>query len=108
MTTEPNRELVRIRRRRAMMLQFIRDGHEGQMSRLDDFEIYALMQDMGTTMSRNQVMTMLQDLQTLGLVTFHSEWNEPNERYVAKEIMLTAAGTALVLRRKSNDDVLFD
>src|SRR5579872_1794160 len=107
--TEPNnRELVQIRRRRAMMLRFVRDGHEGQMSRLDDFEIYALMQDMGITMSRNQVMTMLQDLQTLGLISFQSEWNEAGERYVAKDIMLTAAGTTLVLRRKSNDDVLFD
>lgn len=106
--TTVNRELVRIRRRRAMMMRFIRDGHEEQKSRMDDFEVYALLQDMGVTMSRNQVMTMLQDLETLKLVAFRTEWSEADERYLAKEIELTAMGTALVLRRKSTEDVLFD
>lgn len=108
--TEPtfNGEMMRVRRRRAMMLRFIRDGHESQMSRMDDFDVYALMQDMGITMSRNQVMTMLQDLQTLGLVSFETVWNEVNERYVAQNLVLTAIGLGVVMRRKNTDEVLFD
>jgi hypothetical protein len=66
-----------------------------------------MMQDVGSNMSQRQVMTMLQDLQILGYVTFRQEFSEELERYSADEIMLTAAGLAIVTRRKDNDEVMF-
>jgi hypothetical protein len=106
MSTE--RELIQIKRRRGNMMKLIRQGHEAQFERMDDFEMHAMMQDIGANMSLRQVLTMLQDLQTLGYVTFNQSFSEPKERVVAEQIMLTAAGLALVMRRKDNDEVLFD
>lgn len=99
---------IQTTRRRGTMLKLVREGHEEQLSRMDDFEMFAMMQDIGVTMSRNQVMTMLQDLAALGLVKFRTEWSEGGERYVGKDIELTAAGTALVVRRRNTDEVRFD
>jgi hypothetical protein len=65
-----------------------------------------MMQDMWR-MSRNRVMTMLQDLATFGLITFDQGWDEDEERMTAKKIELTAAGVALVTRRKDTTEVLF-
>jgi hypothetical protein len=101
-------ELIQIKRRRGNMLKLIRQGHEAQFDRMDDFEMYAMMQNLGSNMSRGQVLTMLQDLQVLGYVTFEQSFSDLKERMIAEEIMLTAAGLALVMRRKDNEEVLFD
>jgi hypothetical protein len=102
------RELIQMKRRRGNMLKFIRQGHEAQLDRMDDFEMGVMMQKIGANMSHRQTLTMLQDLHVLGLVTFTQSFSYEKERYVAEEIMLTAAGLALVVRRKDNDEVLFD
>lgn len=106
MSTE--RELIQIKRRRGNMMKLIRQGHEAQFDRMDDFEMHAMMQDIGANMSQRQVVTMLQDLSTLGYVTFKQSFNEAKERIVAEEIMLTAAGLAIVTRRRDNEEVMFD
>lgn len=100
-------ELRQTKRRRGNMLKFIRQGHEKQLDRLDDLMMQAMMQDVGSNMSRHQVMTMLQDLQVLGYVTFRQFYSEELERFAANEIMLTAPGLAIVTRRKDNDEVMF-
>lgn len=102
------RELIQSKRRRGTMLKFIRQGHEAQMARMDDWEMYVMMQDLGANMSRNQVLTMLQDLRVLGLVTFTDRFDEERERKVAECIELSALGVGLVTRRKNTDEVLFD
>ena len=106
MSTE--RELIQIKRRRGNMLKFIRQGHQAQLDRMDDFEMHAMMQDIGANMSLNQVLTMLQDLCVFGLVTFKQSFSQHKERFIAEEIMLTAAGVSLVTRRLNTDEVLFD
>ena len=90
------------------MLKFVRQGHEAQLERMDDFEMHVMMQDIGANMSLRQVLTMLQDLQVLGLLAFKQSFSEAKERVVAEEIMLTAQGLALVTRRRNTDEVLFD
>jgi hypothetical protein len=100
-------ELRQTKRRRGNMLKFIRQGHEKQLDRMDDLMMQAMMQDIGSNMSQRQVMTMLQDLQVLGYVTFRQSFSEELERYAAEEIMLTAAGLAIVTRRRDNDEVMF-
>lgn len=99
---------IQTTRRRGTILKLVREGHEEQLSRMDDFEMFAILQDIGVTMSRNQVMTMLQDLAELGLMKFRTEFDQRGERYVARDIELTAAGTALVVRRRNTDEVRFD
>ncbi len=100
-------ELRQTKRRRGNMLKFIRQGHEKQLDRMDDSQMQAMMQDIGSNMSQRQVMTMLQDLQVLGLVAFQQSFSDELERYIAEEIMLTPAGLAMVTRRKDNDEVMF-
>lgn len=101
-------ELMQTKRRRGNMLKLIRQGHEAQLERMDDFEMAKMMQDLGSNMSQRQVLTMLQDLQVLGYICFVQRFCEIRERTVAEQIMLTAIGLALVTRRKDNDEVLFD
>ncbi len=101
-------ELIQTKRRRGNMLKLIRQGHEAQLERMDDFEMAKMMQNLGANMSQRQVLTMLQDLQVLGYVAFDQHFCEIRERVVAEQIVLTAAGLALVSRRKDNDEVLFD
>jgi len=101
-------ELIQTKRRRGNMLKFVRQGHEAQLERMDDYQMAKMMQDIGSRMSQRQVLTMLQDLQVLGYVTFSQHFCEFKERMVAEEIMLTAAGLALATRRQDNDEVLFD
>ena len=102
------RELIQTKRRRGIMLKFVRQGHEAQLSRMDDFEMYAMMQELGQSMGRDQVLTMLQDLQLLGYLNFRQAMNGITGRIEISEIELTASGLGIVTRRKSNDDVLVD
>lgn len=106
MATE--QEWIQTKRRRGNMLKLIRQGHEAQLERMDDFEMAKMMQALGANMSQRQVLTMLQDLLVLGYVSFSQRFCEVLERVVAEEIILTALGLALVIRRKDNDEVLFD
>lgn len=106
MSTE--RELIQTKRRRGITLKLVRQGHEAQLARMDDFEMYAMLQELGQNMGRDQVLTMLQDLQVLGLLNFQQHINELTGRTEIGMIELTAKGLGLVIRRKSNEDVLID
>lgn len=101
-------ELRQLARRRGNMLKLIRQNHEEQLDRMDDSDLADIMLKIGFHMSTRQVVTMLQDLQTLGYVTFHQEFSEALERIALSEIMLTPNGLTLVTRRKNTDDVIFD
>lgn len=100
-------ELMQVRRRRGNMLKLIRQGHEKQLDRMDDSDMGRMMLDLGAHMSTRQVMTMLQDLQVLGYVTFQQRFSDELERYVAEQIMLTPQGLAVVTRRKDIEEVTF-
>ncbi len=95
-------------RRRGTMLKFIRQGHEKQLSRMDDFDIYGMMQDVGMQMGRKEIITMLQDLCVIGYIKYVQSFDEEHERTKLSEIELTPQGLAVTVRRKSNDEVLFD
>jgi hypothetical protein len=101
-------ELNQMIRRRGNMLKMIRQTHERQLERMDDIDVWSMMQDIGAHMSQKQVVTMLQDLQVLGYVTFEQFFDEDRERVVVEKIMLTASGLGLVMRRKNTDEVRFD
>jgi hypothetical protein len=101
------RELIQAKRRRGIILKLVRQGHEAQMPRMDDFEVYAMMQELGQSVGRDQVLTLLQDLEVLEYVTFKSKTNEETGRTELSQIELSANGLRFVTRGKSNDDVLF-
>ena len=100
-------EVRQIKRQRATMLKLVRQGHESQLHRMDDFEMWAAMQDLGMQMGRRQVLTMLQDMAVFGYVRFRQGFDEDQEHICLTEIELTALGTAITVRRQSNDEVLF-
>jgi hypothetical protein len=108
MGAERERELILTRRRRGIILKLVRQGHEAQLSRMDDFEVFAVMQELGQNVGRDQVLTLLQDLETLEYLSFNQKTNEISGRKEISEIALTAKGLGLVVRRKSNDEVLID
>lgn len=101
-------ELRQMARRRGNMLKLIRQNHEEQLDRMDDSDLADIMLKIGVHMSTRQVVTMLQDLQTLGYVTFHQAFSDELERVALNEIMLTPIGLALVTRRKNTDQVIFN
>jgi hypothetical protein len=57
---------------------------------------------------RQQVVTLLQDLQVLDYLDFKSIADEESGRVQLSQIVLTAAGLRFCTRRQSNDDVLFN
>jgi predicted ArsR family transcriptional regulator len=101
------RGLIQARRRRGIILKLVRQGHENQFSRMDDFEVWAMLQKLGQTVGRDQVVTLLQDLQVLDYIDFKSQTNEITGRVELSMIQLTATGLRFVTAGRSNDDVLF-
>jgi hypothetical protein len=101
-------EIRQIKRRRATILKMVRQGHESQFQRLDDFGVWAAMQDLGMQMGRNAVITMLQDLCTLEYLRYRQGFSDENNRVTLSEIELTPRGLTVTIRRQSNDDLLFD
>jgi hypothetical protein len=101
------RELILSKRRRGIILKLVRQGHENQFPRLDDFELFAMLQELGQSVGRDQVLTLLQDLEVLQYVTFSSASNEITGRRELSQIELTAVGLRFVTQGKSNEDVLF-
>jgi hypothetical protein len=99
---------IQARRRRGIILKLVREGHENQLSRMDDFEVWVILLKMGQTTGRQQVVTLLQDLQVLDYIDFKQAVNEETGRVELSQITLSAAGLRFLTRRKSNDDVLFN
>jgi hypothetical protein len=102
------RRAILAQRRRGIILKLVREGHENQLSRMDDFEVWAVLQKMGQTLGRDQVVTLLQDLEVLEYVAFKSKCNEFSGRIELSQIELTAVGLRFMTAGKSNDDVLFN
>ena len=102
------RRQIQAMRRRGIILKLVREGHENQLSRMDDFEVWAVLQKMGQTLGRDQVTTLLQDLRVLEYIDYKSKVNEFSGRNEMSQIELTAAGLRFMTAGKSNDDVLFN
>jgi len=102
------RKLVLARRRRGIILKLIREGHENQLPRLDDLELWTMLLKMAQTMGRDQVVTLLQDLRVLDYIDYKPTMNELTGRIELSQIELTAAGLRLMVVGRSNDDVLFN
>ena len=105
-TTENERRLVQKQRRRFTVLKLVREGHENQMSRMDDMELWVILLRLGVTMGRNQVRTMLQELEVLGYLDFKSAHNQASGELEINQIELTAAGVRFMDAGRSNDDIL--
>jgi hypothetical protein len=101
------REMVLAKRRRGIILKLVRQGHENQFSRLDDFELFAMMQELGQSVGRDQVLTLIQDLGVLEYVDYKQKHNEISGRTEISQIELTKAGLRFVTAGRSNEDVLF-
>jgi len=105
---EADRRLIQARRRRGIILKLVREGHENQLSRMDDFEVWAVLQKMGQKLGRDQVLTLLQDLAVLDYLDFKRATNEFTGRVELSQLALTATGLRFVTAGRSNDDVLFN
>jgi hypothetical protein len=97
---------IQMRRRRGIVLKLVREGHENQLSRMDDFELWAMLLKMGQTVGRDQTVTLLQDLRVLEYLDFKQTANEFSGRIELSQIELTAGGLRFVSAGRSNEDVL--
>ncbi len=102
---EAERELLKMRRRRGIILKLVRSNHQSQGPRMDGFEVWSMLLKMLLTVGRNEVVTLLQDLEVLGYLDFKREMNEETGRVELSQIELTAAGLRLVSSGRSNDDI---
>ena len=101
------RNAVRQKRMRGVILKLVRQGHEAQFSRMDDLEVWAMLQKLGHSVGRDQVLTLLQDLEVLDYLSFKDEMDDMSGRILIKQIELTATGLRFVTSGRSNEDVLF-
>jgi hypothetical protein len=104
--TEQQRRLVQKQRRRFTIMTLVREGHENQMSRMDDMELWTILLRLGVTVGRNQVRTMLQELEVLGYLEFKSAHNPESGELEISGIELTAPGVRFMDAGRSNDDIL--
>ena len=102
---DADRKLLQTRRRRGTIMKLVRGGHENQLSRMDDFEVWTMLLKMGQTAGRDQVVTLLQDLEVLNYLTFKTSHNEMTGRIELSQIELTATGLRFMSARRSNEDV---
>jgi hypothetical protein len=105
---EGDLKLMQERRRRGIIMSWVREGHQNQLSRMDDLQIWGMFLKLGMTVGREQVITLLQDLAVLDYITFNQGMNEDTGRTVISQIELTAAGLRFMTLRKSNDDVQYN
>jgi len=99
---------IQARRRRGIILKLVREGHENQMSRMDDFELWAILLKMGQTVGRQQVVTLLQDLQVLDYLGLQIDRGRRIRARPIEPDCAHRAGLRFCTRRQSNDDVLFN
>jgi hypothetical protein len=102
---ERDRRLLLVRRRRGFVMKLVRGGHENQLSRLDDFEVWTMCLKVGQTVGRDQVVTILQDLEVLDYLEFKTSHNEMSGRLEIEQIELTPSGLRFMSVGLSNDDV---
>jgi len=100
--------LMQTKRRRGTVLKLVRQGHENQLSRLDDGAVADILLEMGQPMSPYQMLTLLQDLATLGYIQYEQSFDNEVGRYRLDNIILTPTGLRFVDRRKSNEDIVFN
>ena len=103
-----DRRAILAQRRRGIILKLVREGHENQLSRMDDFEVWAVLQKMAQVLGRDQVVTLLQDLEVLEYITYRSKANEFSGRTEITQIELTALGLRFMTAGRSNDEVHFN
>jgi hypothetical protein len=96
------------RRRRGLIMSWVREGHMNQLSRMDDLQIWGMFLKLGLTVGREQVITLLQDLAVLEYIDFKQGMDEDSGRTTISQIQLTAAGLRFMTLRRSNDDVQYN
>jgi hypothetical protein len=99
------RELLKLRRRRGVILKLVRSNHLNQGPRMDDFEVWSIMQKMAQGIGRIEVITLLQDLEVLDYLSFKTSRDEDTGRTELTQIELTASGLRFMIAGRSNDDI---
>ncbi|HLJ89558.1 MAG TPA: hypothetical protein VKZ53_22300 [Candidatus Angelobacter sp.] len=89
---------AQMKRWRGVVLSLVRNGHIKQESRLDDLSLWGLMQDLGYPVSKNDVLTLLQDLCELGYLKFAQHKDDVTGEVSISEIQITALGLRIVAR----------
>jgi hypothetical protein len=99
------RKLLRERRIRGTGLKLVRDNHQAQISRMDDLDVWTMLQKIFTGVGREYVWTLLQDMSVLGYLEFESHTDEMSGLLRFERIQLTASGLRLVSAGRSNEDI---
>ena len=83
-------------RLRGVILELVHDGHQRQEPRLDDLSLYLALSDLRNDVSRNDTLTLVQDLGDRGYLKYVQERNEYTGRVTVHQIQITPKGRDLV------------
>ena len=95
-----------MKRWRGVVLELVYDGWRQQESRLDDLTLWGLMRDLSHDVSRNDVITVLQQLETRQYLRFRQKNNEYSGQTHISEIELTSGGSDVVEKITSDSAIL--
>ncbi|HLJ87745.1 MAG TPA: hypothetical protein VKZ53_13045 [Candidatus Angelobacter sp.] len=89
---------AQMKRWRGVVLSLVRNGHLKQESRLDDLCLWGLLQDLGYSVSQNDVRTLLQDLGEMSYLKFRQQKDDATGDVRISEIQITAHGLRIVAK----------
>ncbi|MGH9580042.1 MAG: hypothetical protein ACRD2R_03535 [Terriglobales bacterium] len=84
------------RRLRGEILQLVGEGHDSQRARLDDTTLWGALRRLGHDVGRLHVLTLLQELEGRGYLSFKETKDEYTSRVRISEIELMARGRDLL------------
>ena len=99
-------QAVRKKRYRGAILQFVHTNREDQGSRMDDIQLWGLLQELNFEVGQNEVLSMLQDLESRQYLRFAVKKNRYSGRTEISQIELTSRGCDLVERIMEDPAVL--
>jgi hypothetical protein len=99
-------DTIQLRRHRGLILQFVRNNHYNQKSRMDDLALWGLLMDMGCSVGQNYAVTLIQELRDAGYLTYKEDFRALTGTTRLEQIQITSDGRRLVERYKEDPLVL--
>jgi hypothetical protein len=102
----PSSIAVETRKRlRGEILELVDEGHQEQRSRLNDLVVWGVLQKLKYDVSQNDVITMLQDLESRGYLRFVQDKNRRTGEIRISQIEILPAGRDLLEGTITNEAV---
>jgi hypothetical protein len=85
-----------MKRLRGVTLELLYTRHTEQASRYDGVALWSALVRLGIDLGQNDMLTVLQDMQERGYVTFHAEKNKLTNRMAISQVQIAPRGRDLI------------